>query len=83
MGCLRGSGSHIPASSPQTGTAAPCSSAGGLGHTCASPQGILRLNVTLRNAVTSLLFKYIFSLLPVIKVQGRDASFLVDICFDS
>lgn len=55
----------------------------GLGHMCTNPQGILRLNVTLRNAVTSLLFKYIFSPLPVIKVQGRDASFLVDICFDS
>lgn len=70
-------------SSPQTGAADPCSSLGELGPTCTSPQRILRLNVTLRNAVTSLIFKYIFSLLPVIKVQGRDASFLVDICFDS
>lgn len=80
--CLGSSGSHmqLPA---LTGAAAPCSSPGVLGHSCTSPQGILRLNVTLRNAVTSLLFKYIFSPLPVIKVQGRDASFLVDICFDS
>lgn len=57
---LGSSGSHVAAPSPQTGAAAPCSSLGGLGHMCTNPQGILRLNVTLRNAVTLLLSKYIF-----------------------
>lgn len=57
----------------------------GLHRTCTSPQGIWGLN-DLRNAVTSLFFffkNFIFSLLLVIKVQGRVASLLMDVCFDS
>jgi len=69
--------------SPQTGAATASSSVWGVGSCVHKTPGNIGMKCQVQECSNFSSFKYIFSPLLVIKVQGQDASFLLDICFDS
>lgn len=83
--CLGSSESHAPTCQPSD---RGCDSVflcwgGGAGSYVHKPPGNFGIKCHSQECSNFTSFKYIFSPLLIIKVQGRDASFLVDICFDS